>query len=337
MVEPGPSRVDAQLLVKRLASHSSIPIIVIAEGADPGSDLAVELLSAGALDVLPRSRAGAVGGVPLAAKVVGSVRILSRLRRGPAPATVRPPFSGSFSGSAPAPAYRSTVPPPPPSPRPQPNVSVFEEASAPKTPPASVPFHPRQVLLIGASTGGTEAIKQVLTQLPREMPGICIVQHIPAAFSKSFANRLNTQCELEVREAVDGDHVRPGLALVAPGGYHMELHWKGDRYLVRLTRAPEEHHQRPAVDVLFRTAAAAAGRHALAVLLTGMGRDGALGMKCIREAGGINIAQDEKSSVVFGMPAAAQELGVVDQVAGLGDMHQVIQRRLASLNRQAAA
>jgi two-component system chemotaxis response regulator CheB len=181
----------------------------------------------------------------------------------------------------------------------------------------SISYHPRQVILMGASTGGTEALKYLLPQLPAGLPGICIVQHIPPQFSKAFADRMNDLCSFEVREAVPGDVVKPGLALVAPGNFHMTLAWERDHYRVALDQQPPLHFVRPAVDHLFASAAACAGKHAVGVLLTGMGCDGASGMQKLRQAGALNIAQNEASCVVYGMPRAAVELGVVDHLLAL--------------------
>ena len=141
----------------------------------------------------------------------------------------------------------------------------------------------RQVILLGASTGGTEALREVLTRLPAGLPGIAIVQHIPPVFSKAFADRLNTQCAFEVREAVDGERLTPGLALIAPGNFHLMLQWKGDHYCARVTGGPQIWHQRPAVDLLFKSAAdCGAAPHAIAGVLTGMGKDGAEGLLRLR-------------------------------------------------------
>jgi len=188
---------------------------------------------------------------------------------------------------------------------------------------AAAHFSPRQVVLIGASTGGTEAVKHVLTRLPDGLPGICIVQHIPPVFSKTFADRLNECCAFEVHEAVHGEALRPGLALVAPGDQHLTLAWHGTGYRVALHQGPIIHHVRPAVDVLFESALGA-GKNALAILLTGMGRDGAQGMKELKAAGAATIAQNEDTCVVYGMPRAAVELGAVDRVLPLDQIPQAI-------------
>lgn len=328
ILECGPSRIEAMILVRKLCDKLPVPVIVLAEGAVAGSTLAVELLDAGAIDVLPRPTHQAQQVRELVEKLVASVRLLPRCLRNRPPARVAAPAGKHPAGT---PATRRPI-----SSR---GVSLHPSRGnvLPPVPSSGVRFNPRQLLLIGASTGGTEAIHDILARLPSDLPGICIVQHIPAKFSRSFADRLNARCSLEVREAVSGDVVSPGVALVAPGGYHMEVHWKKDRYVVNLTSSPAEHHQRPAVDVLFRTGAAAAGRYALGVLLTGMGRDGALGMQALKQAGAVNLAQHKDSCVVYGMPAAAQELNVVDQMVPLNDMPQAIVRRLASLRQPTAA
>ncbi len=170
---------------------------------------------------------------------------------------------------------------------------------------------------IGASTGGTEAIASLLKRLPKSSPGIVIAQHIPPEFSRAFAGRLNDICEIEVKEAVDGDAVRPGRALVAPGDFHMLLRRNGGRYFVNVKTGPRVCYQRPSVDVLFCSVAEAAGAAAVGVILTGMGSDGAQGLLKMHAAGAHTIAQDEATCVVFGMPREAIELAAVDQVLPL--------------------
>ena len=173
------------------------------------------------------------------------------------------------------------------------------------------------MIAIGASTGGTEAIEQVLTQLPANSPGIVITQHIPAGFSRAFAERLNKFCPMRVAEASDGDMVQPGLALIAPGNFHMLLRKAGARYRVSVKDGPMVCYQRPSVDVLFSSVAETAGPHAVGVILTGMGSDGAQGMYKMKFAGAPTIAEDESTCVVFGMPKEAVRLGAVDRVARL--------------------
>lgn len=323
ILEVGASRVDACILVRRLIDVARAPVVVLSEYATLGSKFVTTLLQAGAIDALPCLPEATPAQFSFSDRLTRSLHILSLVLA----ASVDAEETASSRPSAPA--IAGPVPA-------RPGTSLLLK-SPPKNVLANSCFHPRQLIVLGASTGGTEAIKEVLTVLPQEMPGICIVQHIPATFSRSFAQRLNTLCALEVREAEHGDVVRPGLALVAPGGYHMEVLWERSHYVVRLQRGPEEHHQRPAVDVLFRSAASCGGRYVLGVLLTGMGKDGAQGMKAIKESGGTNLAQDDKSCVVFGMPAAAQELGVVHRVVSLNDMAQVMMDQVQPARLTSAA
>ena len=174
-----------------------------------------------------------------------------------------------------------------------------------------------KVIAIGASTGGTEALKVVLTKLPANSPGIMVVQHMPANFTAAFAERLNSLCQMTVREAKDNDSVVPGLALLAPGNFHMVMRRSGARYYVAVKTGPMVHHQRPAVDILFKSTAKSAGANAIGVILTGMGADGAEGLLEMKQAGADTIAQDENSCVVFGMPKEAIKMGAVDKVLPL--------------------
>jgi len=174
-----------------------------------------------------------------------------------------------------------------------------------------------QVVAIGASTGGTEALKAVLTRMPVNSPGIVVVQHMPANFTTAFAERLNSLCPMTVREAKNSDSVTQGTVLIAPGNYHMLLRRSGARYYVEVKDGPMVHHQRPAVDVLFKSVAQVAGANAVGVILTGMGADGAAGMLEMKKAGARTIAQDESSCVVFGMPKEAIKLGGADRVLPL--------------------
>jgi two-component system chemotaxis response regulator CheB len=186
-----------------------------------------------------------------------------------------------------------------------------------------------KILAIGASTGGTEAIKEVLTRLPRNTPGTLIVQHMPEHFTKSFAERLDQLCQMEVREAVSGDPVVPGVALLAPGNYHMVLKRSGARYYVDVKDGPRVHHQRPAVDVTFHSVARYAGNNAVGVVLTGMGADGAAGLKAMRSAGAYTFAQNEETCVVFGMPKEAIKAEAACQVLALPQMAAKVCEALA--------
>lgn len=180
------------------------------------------------------------------------------------------------------------------------------------------------VIAIGTSTGGTQALETVLKALPPEVPGIVIVQHMPEKFTTTFAERLNSLCRIEVREAKNGDRLKPGLALLAPGGKHMLLMRSGSSYAVEVVDGPPVSRHRPSVDVLFRSVAQSAGPNATGIIMTGMGDDGAVGLREMFDAGAHTVAQDESSCVVFGMPKVAVELGGVRIVLPLGRIHETI-------------
>lgn len=184
----------------------------------------------------------------------------------------------------------------------------------------------QEAIAIGASAGGTQAIMEILRKLPADVPGIAIVQHMPPKFTALFADHLNRSCALDVREARDGDRLEPGCARVAPGGQQMTLLRDADGYVLRVADAPAVNLHRPSVDVLFHSVAECAGARALGVLLTGMGRDGALGLKALHAAGALTLAQDEASSVIFGMPEQAIRLGAAREVVALEHIAARIQR-----------
>ena len=182
----------------------------------------------------------------------------------------------------------------------------------------------QRIIAMGTSTGGTLALEAILTQLPPHTSGIVIVQHMPAVFTAMFADRLNPLCQIEVREAKDGDRVVPGLALIAPGGKHMALKRNGAIYAVEVFDGEPVNRHRPSVDVLFRSVARTAGAHALGIIMTGMGNDGAHALKEMHDAGATTIAQDKASSIVFGMPREAIKLGAVDYTLPLNQIAAAI-------------
>jgi two-component system chemotaxis response regulator CheB len=188
-------------------------------------------------------------------------------------------------------------------------------------------YQMEKIIVAGASTGGTEALRVFLEALRLDTPGVVIVQHMPEKFTASFAQRLNTLCRVTVKEAVDGDSVLRGQALIAPGNKHTLLKRSGARYYVEVKDGPLVSRHRPSVDVLFRSTARYAGQNAVGVIMTGMGDDGARGMLEMKEAGAFNFAQDESSCVVFGMPAEAIKLGGVDRILPLTQLaHEVVSR-----------
>jgi two-component system, chemotaxis family, protein-glutamate methylesterase/glutaminase len=270
-------RMDGITFLKKLMHFHPLPVILISSLAQPTCRLAVEALEFGAVEVLAKP------GGPYS---VGELRqtLAAKIRAAAAAQLKRPGTADARESPA-----------------------QHELARIPANPPRA--FQETSVIGIGASTGGTEAIAKVLCRLPAASPGIVIAQHIPPVFSRAFANRLNDLCAIEVKEAEDNDTVRPGLALVAPGDFHMLLRRSGGRYRVEVKTGPRVCYQRPSVDVLFLSVAAAAGAEGIGVLLTGMGADGAQGLLKMRQAGARTIAQDEASCVVFGMPREAILLG----------------------------
>jgi two-component system chemotaxis response regulator CheB len=286
-------RMDGLTFLRILNEHHPMPVVVVSALTPRGSAKAMEALAAGAVDVVGKPNGSQTLGEvahQLAYHVKAAARARLRPHRPEASVAAPPPVSESI-------------------------------------PPGE--FSARRVILIGASTGGVEALRFLLPQLPAGLPPIAVVQHIPANFSRSMAEHLNKLCPFEVREACEGDELHRGLCLVAPGDFHMALVRYGPGYRVRLTQSPPVHHCRPAVDVLFRSAAEHAGAQAVAALLTGMGSDGARGMQALRAAGARTLAEHEDSCVVYGMPQAAIKLGVVDQVAPLERMPQAILHALA--------
>jgi two-component system chemotaxis response regulator CheB len=306
-------RMDGLTFLRLVMKHRPMPVIIMSSLTGTGSELALQALQQGAVDV--------VGKPSGSYSVTSDIAVLVQKIKAAARAKLRVP------AAVPVSAPPRTEPPPalhrPP--------SAVPAAPAPSA-PSGRRYAARDLILMGASTGGTEALKSILTQLPDDLPPIAIVQHIPAYFSKAFADRLNQLCRLEVREAVNGDRLRSGLALVAPGGHHLVLRWNGAGYSVELNDGPQVHHQRPAVDVLFDSAVkCGAGPHSLAVLLTGMGADGAAGMLHLKDAGATTFAQDEESCVVFGMPREAIKLGAAQQILPLDQMAFRIDRHAHSL------
>jgi two-component system chemotaxis response regulator CheB len=185
-----------------------------------------------------------------------------------------------------------------------------------------------KIIAVGASTGGTEALKEFLEPLPADFPAIAIVQHMPEKFTGQFAKRLDSLCKINVKEAVDGDRLLVGHALIAPGNHHMEVVRKGAEYTVKVTQTEPVNRHRPSVDVLFNSCAAQVGANAIGVILTGMGADGARGLLAMRQAGAFTIAQDEATSVVFGMPKEAIACGGAQEVHALQKISQAVANHL---------
>ena len=276
-------RMDGLSFLAKLMQHYPMPVVIVSSLTPKHSEAAVRALSLGAVEVICKP------GSSFSSPDVGG---LARAVRAAAAARVK----------------RSAPPP----------VGAPREKSTPVAAAAISTSH--KILALGASTGGTQALEAVLRELPASAPGTVIVQHMPPHFTAAFAERLDRVCAMRVRAAKDGDDVVPGVALVAPGGHHLMLQASGARYQARVKDGPPVHHQRPAVDVLFTSVARAAGRNAIGVVLTGMGADGARGLLAMRDAGSFTVAQDEASSVVYGMPREAAKLGAAEEVLSLGDV-----------------
>jgi two-component system chemotaxis response regulator CheB len=286
-------RMDGLTFLGKLMKHHPLPVVVISSLTQSGSEAALRALELGAIEVMakPSAAYAVAGDIPgILAEKIRAAANARCVRREP-----------------------QAAPP---------------EARAERPPALLHTTH--KVLAIGASTGGTEAIKELLVGLPADTPGTVIVQHMPERFTAAFAARLNQICPMEVREAVANEMVVPGLALIAPGNRHMVLHRSGARYLVGIKDGPPVHQQRPSVDVLFHSVARHAGPNAVGVILTGMGGDGARGLLAMREAGARTMAQDEQSCVVFGMPKEAISVGAAEHVVPLRQMPRRIVEVLAS-------
>jgi two-component system chemotaxis response regulator CheB len=292
-------RMDGLTFLRILQEHHPLPVVVVSSLTQAGSEMALAALHAGAIDVIGKPDGSRSLGA-IARQLTHVVKAAARSRRG---------------------RVRDTA--------------VEHEPRAAVAPVSAETYSNKQILLIGSSTGGVEALRYLLPQLPAGLPPIVVVQHIPAHFSRTMADHLNSLCAFEVREAVDGDDLRPGLCLVAPGDFHVVLNKKAGRgYGVRLTHSPPVHYCRPSVDVTFRSGAEQAGANAVAVILTGMGSDGARGMQMLRGAGARTFAESEESCIVFGMPRAAIELGAAEQVLPLQRMPQAILRALAEVSKR---
>ena len=284
-------RMDGLTFLEKLMRGHPMPVIMISSLTERGADVTLRALSLGAIDFVSKPKLDVTDGtIEQAEEIVAKVKAAAAVK-----------FRGWRT------ADRS----------PAKDVSRVYHFSA-----------THKVVAIGASTGGTEALKDLLSPLPADFPGIVMVQHMPEAFTGPFAKRLDTMCHMRVAEAQDGDHILPGHALLAPGGHQMDVVRRGAEYAVHVYRGERVNLHMPSVDVLFNSCAEQLGRNAVGVLLTGMGADGAQGLLRMKEADSFTIAQDEATSVVFGMPKEAIRLGGVAQVLPLGDIGPALLERL---------
>ncbi len=307
-------RMDGLTFLRKIMSQHPIPVVIISSLTSSGTETAMKALEYGASDVIGKPSMNTT-------KFFEESKILlcDSVKAAALSKLARKKISSSSPTLLTIPSHAEPL-----SVQPKYTADVILD----KATGHSHFAHTEKIIVLGASTGGTEAIRTFLKQLPERFPGIAIVQHMPEGFTKSFANSLNTICNLEVKEAENGDKLYPGRVLVAPGSKHMLLKLVGKEYFVEIKDGPLVNRHRPSVDVLFRSAARYAGNNAIGILLTGMGNDGAKGMMELKESGAFNIAQDEASSIVFGMPREAIKLGAVDQTLAIDKIADYLKAKL---------
>jgi two-component system chemotaxis response regulator CheB len=290
-------KMDGVTFLRNLMRLRPMPVVMVSSLTEHGAEITLDALGVGAVDYLPKPKidlAATLGDYAeeLCAKIKAAAKARVRAYTGSASPASRPEIAPRYSADA-----------------------VIAKTDAPRQ------FRTTdRIIAIGASTGGTEAIKDVLVQLPADTPGIVIAQHIPRAFSTPFAKRMDACCQMTVYEAEDGQQILPGHVYIAPGDRHLLLIRDGARYVCKLDDGQPVNRHKPSIDVLFRSVAQQAGRNAIGVILTGMGKDGAMGLKEMRDAGAPTIAQDEATCVVWGMPREAVALGGAVQVLGLHEI-----------------
>lgn len=301
-------KMDGLTFLEKLMRGHPMPVVMVSSLTEAGCQTTLRALELGAVDFITKPKIDLREGMEeVAQDLIAKVKAAAM-------AHVRPlSVGGTGTGSV-----NRCLPPSP--------LSEGGQAPAQKREPvpSAMIKTTDTIIAIGASTGGTEAVKDVLAALPPNTPPILITQHMPERFTKTWADRMNTLCRISVKEAEDGDSVLPGHALVAPGSYHMTLVRSGARYSVRINQDPPVNRHRPSVDVMFDSVAQYAGANTIGLILTGMGRDGAKGMLAMKQAGAYTIAQDEASCVVFGMPKEAIKLGGVDKILPLAEIPAAI-------------
>jgi len=291
-------RMDGITFLQKIMSQHPIPVVMCSSLTEERSETALKALESGAVEIIQKPRLGVKQFLEESKVLICDVvkaASLARLR----------PIKSSLRKVAP---------------------KLTADAVLAKSTSKAMIRTTEKVVVVGASTGGTEALRVFLEEMPLDSPGIVIVQHMPENFTRSFAARLDTLCRISVKEAENNDTVIPGRALIAPGNKHMLLKRSGARYFVELKDGPLVSRHRPSVDVLFRSAARYSGKNAVGVIMTGMGDDGAKGMLEMKEAGAVTIAQDEATCIVFGMPKEAIKLGGVDKVLALEDIPPAVIR-----------
>ncbi len=288
-------RMDGITFLKKLMSERPTPVVICSTLTERGAATTMEALAAGAASIVTKPKIGLKRFLEDAsAELISAVRAAAHVNASRLAQTAKP------------------LPTPPP--------KLGADAMLSALGPRALPETTERVVAIGASTGGTQALEAVLTSLPKVTPGIVIVQHMPEKFTAAFAERLNGLCAITVSEASNGERLLPGHALIAPGGRHLLLRRSGAYYYADVRDGPLVNRHRPSADVLFRSVAQCAGRNAMGVIMTGMGDDGARGLKEMRDTGASTVAQDEATCVVFGMPKEAIRLGAAERIAPLQDV-----------------
>jgi two-component system chemotaxis response regulator CheB len=290
-------RMDGLTFLRKLMNQNPIPVVIISSVTEKGSRNAIQALEAGAVEVISKP------------EVSSPEKLMSVSQN------IQEAIKAAFEANV-----RKAVP----------VVPSFERVMFSAVTPSKnyLKKQSESIIAIGASTGGTEALRHILTDVPVDTPGILVVQHMPELFTKSFAERLNALCKIIVKEAEDNDEVVDGRALIAPGNKHMMLVKRSGKYFVKLLDTEKVNRHRPSVDVLFRSVAKEAGQFAQGILLTGMGEDGAAGLLEMKKSGGHTIAQDKDSSIVFGMPRRAIELGAATDVLSLNQIASFLNHTL---------
>jgi two-component system chemotaxis response regulator CheB len=316
-------RMDGITFLKRIMSERPTPVVMCSTLTEKGCETTMQALAAGAVSFITKPKLGLKAFLEDDSNgIVAAVRAASRANLG---AMLRAqPVAGARAAGAGVGATGAVIT----AARSLPMAAGGSSTALAET--------TDRVIALGLSTGGVQSIEALLTRLPRTAPGIVVVQHMPPNFTAGFAARLSKLCALDVVEAQSGDRVVNGRVLIAPGGRHMRLKRSGAQYIVEVFDGPLMNHHRPSIDVLFKSVAQHAGRNAIGVVMTGMGDDGARGLKTMRDAGAITAAQDEASSVVYGMPREAVKLGAAQDVVSLGDLPDWLMRSAQATSRQVA-
>ncbi|MFL6626209.1 MAG: chemotaxis response regulator protein-glutamate methylesterase [Vitreoscilla sp.] len=294
-------RMDGIDFLSKLMRLRPMPVVMVSTLTERGAEVTLKALELGAIDFVAKPKIGVADGLKqLAEEITEKIRTASKARVSKPQAPVTSTVAGAALPSRPA------------------------------APLSIGRLSTEKIIFIGASTGGTEATKEVLMNLPPDSPAVVITQHMPPGFTKSYANRLDGLCRIRVKEAVDGERVLPGHAYIAPGGFHLSIERSGANYIARVSDGEPVNRHKPSVEVLFESAARVVGQNALGIMLTGMGADGARAMRTMKDAGSYNVCQDEATCVVFGMPREAIAHGAANEVLPLGKIAGHMIERLRS-------